>query len=253
MTAALSLDEIAVRLAQAASEVLLTRFRADDLVIDTKTLGLDIVTDADRAAEAAIAQLLHELRPGDGMVGEEGTGITTRSGVTWVIDPLDSTANYARGLPLWSVSVAAQTPEGSAAAAVAGPALGELFTSLDPVRAPMVVDASSALVLLGWGPSAAHTALGGWVGRHVTRGGKVRIPGSPALGLAWASAGRASAAYYAQDLHTWDVSAGLHLCRRQGLRTHVETSSDARHPHVLAAVPHLFDQLMDEFALGSRC
>ena len=95
---------LALRLADAADAVAMARFDASDLEVRTKADATH-VTEADLATEQAIRTILAEERPEDGILGEEfGTGgaIDRR----WVIDPIDGTANYLKGIPLWTTLIA---------------------------------------------------------------------------------------------------------------------------------------------------
>lgn len=85
---------------------LAARIRAAGLDVERKTSVSDVVTQADHAAEAYIVERLTELRPDDGIVGEEGTSRPSKSGRTWVIDPVDGTYNFARGLDWWCSALA---------------------------------------------------------------------------------------------------------------------------------------------------
>ena len=67
-----------------------------------------MVSDADRASEELLVDLLADARPDDGLIGEEGAARTGTTGLTWVCDPLDGTTNYLYGLPQWAVSVAVE-------------------------------------------------------------------------------------------------------------------------------------------------
>lgn len=78
-------------------------------VAATKTSALDVVTAMDLAVEALVRRRLAELRPGDGVLGEESGLEPGTSGVTWVVDPVDGTVNYLYGLPAYAVSLAAVT------------------------------------------------------------------------------------------------------------------------------------------------
>ncbi|GAB2635563.1 inositol monophosphatase family protein [Kribbella swartbergensis] len=94
------LRALAVRLAVAAGEELLARqpgLSIDAAGVETKTSASDPVSAADRASEKLITEGLGEARPGDGLLGEEGTARTSSTGLTWVIDPLDGTVNYLYG------------------------------------------------------------------------------------------------------------------------------------------------------------
>ena len=110
----------ALELAELADSITLPRFRALDLRVDTKP-DLTPVSDADRAAERALRERVARDRPGEGVLGEEegDDGGATR----WVIDPIDGTRNFVRGIPVWATLVALER-EGEVVAAVASaPAL----------------------------------------------------------------------------------------------------------------------------------
>ena len=93
------------------------------------------VTEADREVEDLIRGLLAEARPQDGFLGEESGAERGTSGITWVVDPIDGTVNYAYGIPSYAVSIAAVEGEPeplewtALSAAVCNPMSGELFTA----------------------------------------------------------------------------------------------------------------------------
>ncbi|MGN6252467.1 MAG: inositol monophosphatase family protein [Marmoricola sp.] len=93
---------------------LAAELRADGLRTEQKTSPSDVVTAADRAAERLIADQLAAMRPDDGLLGEEGSARPSVSGRTWVIDPVDGTYNFVRGLPWWcsAVALVAGDPDG---------------------------------------------------------------------------------------------------------------------------------------------
>ena len=96
--------ELALRLADAADEASMSRFDAPDLEVSTKA-DASHVTEADLATERAIRSLLEAERPGDGVFGEE-YGVTGDSTRQWIIDPIDGTANYLKGIPMWTTLIA---------------------------------------------------------------------------------------------------------------------------------------------------
>ena len=96
---------VAVELANRADAITLDRFGALDLRIETKP-DLTPVTDADEAVEAALREILSRERPGDTVVGEEYGGTATFEGRQWVIDPIDGTKNFVRGVPVWASLIA---------------------------------------------------------------------------------------------------------------------------------------------------
>lgn len=113
---------LALRLADAADAVAMERFDAADLRIDTKP-DRTHVTEADLATERAIRQILDAERPGDSILGEEyGTsGDTARR---WVIDPIDGTHNYMRGIPVWATLIALTVDGAPQVGVVSQPAIG---------------------------------------------------------------------------------------------------------------------------------
>ncbi|APT13777.1 histidinol-phosphatase [Mycobacterium avium] len=96
---------LALLLADRADAVTSARFGALDLRIDTKP-DLTPVTDADRAAEAELRAVLARQRPHDSIVGEEFGGDTVFTGRQWIIDPIDGTKNFVRGVPVWATLIA---------------------------------------------------------------------------------------------------------------------------------------------------
>lgn len=114
--------ELALKLAEAADEITLARFQALDLKVESKP-DRSPVTDADRAAEIAIKQILKAHRPEDGIIGEEfgSEGQTKRK---WIIDPIDGTANYLRGVPIWATLIALSIDGKSVVSVVSAPAMG---------------------------------------------------------------------------------------------------------------------------------
>lgn len=102
------LAALALRLADAARAETMAHFRMDGLeAADKRSRGVyDPVTEGDRAAERAIRALLAETRPEDGILGEEEAAVASRSGATWVIDPIDGTRAFITGLPTWGTLIA---------------------------------------------------------------------------------------------------------------------------------------------------
>lgn len=114
--------ELALRLADAADTQSLPRFDATDLKISTKA-DESHVTDADLATENAIRVILHEERPADGILGEE-YGTEGDAHRQWIIDPIDGTANFLRGVPLWGTMISLAVNGIPQVGVVSMPALG---------------------------------------------------------------------------------------------------------------------------------
>jgi histidinol-phosphatase len=119
--------ELAHSLADAADAIAMARFRATDLVVETKP-DLTPVTEADRAVEEMLRSRLAESRPDDAVLGEEfgatGSATSAASGRRWIVDPIDGTKSYARGIPVWATLIALEVDGDLVAGVVSAPALG---------------------------------------------------------------------------------------------------------------------------------
>src|ERR1700751_46669 len=117
-------DDLAVALALAdqADAVTLARFGALDRQVDTKP-DLTPVSDADRAVEPGLRGTLGRVRPGDSVLGEEFGGSSTLAGRQWIIDPIDGTKNFVRGVPVWASLIALLDDGVPSVGVVSAPAL----------------------------------------------------------------------------------------------------------------------------------
>ena len=187
--------EFALSLADDADAITLARFRAHDLRVDTKA-DLTPVSEADRAAEAALRRRLAEERPGEAVLGEEEGGEDTSG---WILDPIDGTRNYTRGIPVWATLIA----YADRIAVVSAPALsrrwwaerGEgAFADGEPIHVSGVGRLQDATVIYGLERPPPARAYDAW---HV-RG----------FGDFWAhmlvAEGAADAAFDASGLKIWD-------------------------------------------------
>src|SRR3954470_9378816 len=128
----------------------MSRFRRPATGVDSKTSATDLVSDADRDAEALIRSRILETRPDDSILGEEQGQQTGGSGLRWVVDPLDGTINYLFGLPGWSVSIACEDSQGVLIGVVHDPLRDETFTAVRGAGAarngrPIAVSAAASL------------------------------------------------------------------------------------------------------------
>jgi histidinol-phosphatase len=161
---------LAVALADRADLLTRARFGALDLRIDTKP-DLTPVTDADRAVETDMREVLARERPEDSVVGEEFGGTATFSGRQWIIDPIDGTKNFVRGVPVWASLIALLEHGVPSVGVVSAPALhrrwwaarGEgAFVSVDGAR-PRRLSVSSVAQLDS--ASLSFSSLSGWAQR----------------------------------------------------------------------------------------
>ncbi|MEY3406578.1 MAG: hypothetical protein RLZZ556_650 [Actinomycetota bacterium] len=119
--------ELAKMLADVADSISLPRFIAQDFSVETKP-DLTPVTEADRSVETAIKELLKEKRPNDSIIGEEygssGENLHGEGSRTWIIDPIDGTANFMRGVPVWATLIALAVDGKPVVSVVSAPAMG---------------------------------------------------------------------------------------------------------------------------------
>lgn len=148
------LRETAHALADVARAAVLPWFRAADLAADNKLdAGFDPVTQADRAAETAMREVLARKRPDDTVIGEEFGQSDGTSGLTWVLDPVDGTRAFLAGAPTWGVLIAVSDAEGPLFGVIDQPYIAERFwgglgeaASLGPLgERPLATRGSRAL------------------------------------------------------------------------------------------------------------
>jgi histidinol-phosphatase len=114
---------LAFELADAADAITMARFGAEDLVVDTKP-DLTPVTEADRAVELTLRERLGAARPQDAVLGEEFGSVPGAGPRRWIIDPIDGTKSYVRGIPTWSTLIALSVEDDVTVGVVSMPALG---------------------------------------------------------------------------------------------------------------------------------
>src|SRR5882724_8476981 len=117
--------EVAIRASTQAVELAL-RYQPG-IIAETKS-DKSPVTTADRECEKLIARILSEAFPEDGLLGEEGTNVESRSGRRWIIDPIDGTRDYLRGNPLWSNLIGLEVGADVVVGVVNLPGLGSLYS-----------------------------------------------------------------------------------------------------------------------------
>ncbi|UUT34849.1 inositol monophosphatase family protein [Microbacterium elymi] len=272
MTAPLSDPDDLVRLAADIAReagALARRRRAEGVQIAaTKSAVADIVTAADREVEALIRSRLAAERPADGFLGEESGAEPGSSGITWVVDPIDGTVNYAYGVPAYAVSIAAieGVPDPATwqaiAGAVFGPPTGELFTAVrgggafvhvgdrdddrtEPLRVNEHPGAAGALLATGFGyDPATHAGDLARLARVMPLARDIRRIGSAALDLAYVAAGRLDG-YFERGLNPWDHAAGALIVEEAGGRVGGVPGGRPGKDLIIAAGPDLFAALQN--------
>jgi len=219
------MTNIAIRAARAAGRVLLRYYdRVDSLNVAQKKRN-DFVSEVDRAAEAAILEIIRKAYPDHAILAEE-SGDHSGNDYQWIIDPLDGTTNYLHGFPQFSVSIALQYRGELQSAVVYDPLREEMFTAsrgsgafLDErrIRVSARKDLDGALLGTGF-PFRDQTHIDVYLAMikdliRDTAG--IRRPGSAALDLAYVAAGRTDG-FWELGLAPWDFAAGALLVKEAG-------------------------------------
>jgi len=221
-----------VRAARAGGNVLLRHMHKLDALNVVEKERMDYASEVDGLAEAEIVKELRKAGPEYAVLGEEGGHQPARGGkkarLTWVIDPLDGTSNYLRGIPHWCVSIALVDNGEPLHGVVFDPLRNELFVAsrgsgavLDDRRLRVAErrDLEGALLCTGFPPRerARARAQLDCLGALLERAEDVRRTGSAALDLAWVACGRLDG-YFEAGVQPWDVAAGVLMVREAGGR-----------------------------------
>lgn len=257
MTLELELCELATEIAEEAGRLARTRRQEGVRLAATKSSLADIVTEADREVEALIRARLRAARADDGFLGEESGAEVGSSGITWVVDPIDGTVNYAYGIPAYNVSIAAVRGEPdpatweALAGAVNAPALGETFTAarghgawVNGSRLAVTAETpAGALLATGFGyDPATHEGDIATVARVMPMARDLRRMGAAALDLAFVAAGRLDG-YFERGLRPWDFAAGALLVEEAGgVVSRIDV--DSLRPMLIAGGPDVHARLL---------
>jgi myo-inositol-1(or 4)-monophosphatase len=184
----------------------------------------DWLTIADGAVEAHLRERLASLFPNDSIVGEEGGG---KAGLyAWIIDPIDGTANFARGDRNWCVSIGFMVDGVPALGAIHAPALNETYLARrghgatlngESINVAKTTDLARSALEMGW---SARTPLADYIKMIATgfqAGAAVKRTGSGAMGMVHVACGRTDA-YAELHINAWDVAAGIVIATEAGAR-----------------------------------
>lgn len=216
--------ETAVSVAREAGAILRDRFGKPH---DIRYKGpLDMVTEADKAAEDLIAARLSAAFPGHDLLGEEGSrGAAPGSPFRWVIDPLDGTTNFAHNMPIFAVSIALEEEGTPIVGVIYDPMRDELFVAGrgegatlngKPIHPSSIDQLTGSLLVTGFSYTKEKRERQGEVWcAMLTKAQAIRQTGSAALNLCYVAAGRLDG-YWEQGIFPWDVSAGALIVAEAG-------------------------------------
>lgn len=226
MRIAPDLLETAVEAARAAGRIHL-EYRDRALNVRSKTVAGDFVTEVDALSEAAVRGIIGQAFPDHAILGEE-EGQSGGGEARWIVDPLDGTVNYARGVPVSCVSVAFERAGERQVGVVLDPNRDELFTAVKGEGAflngrRLAVSgtptlATPALVSTGFPYDVATNPENlEYVRRMLALGVALRRPGAAALDLCYVACGRFDA-YWELGIKPWDAAAGSLILEEAGGR-----------------------------------
>ncbi|MCC6674992.1 MAG: inositol monophosphatase [Thermomicrobiales bacterium] len=252
--------ELAVDTAKAAGAILRERLSLDRMV-DYKG-AIDLVTDADRASEEAIAAAIMGRFPDHRFIGEESTFLSgdTPEGTelySWIVDPLDGTTNYAHRYPHFAVSIGLEHAGKIILGVVYDPILDELFLAErgkgatlneHPIRVSTTDSLERSLLGTGFAYEADQRRENAriWNG-FLSLSQGVRRDGSAALNLCYVAAGRLDG-FWERPLNAWDMAAGTLLIEEAGgvVTGFDNTPFGPYRREVIAANPALHGELAAE-------
>ena len=236
--------------------------------IEEKGRPGDLVTEADKAAEAAILKVLRNHVPEHGILAEESGRLGNQeSAYLWAIDPLDGTTNYAHQYPVSAVSVGLLLNGVPQVGAIFDPSRQELFRAAKglgatcnrrPIRVSETAVLEKSLLVTGFAYDRRQTTDNNYAEfcylTHLTQG--VRRGGSAALDLAYVAAGRLDG-YWERGLSPWDIAAGIVLVEEAGglVTAYDQSPMNISTGRILATNGHLHSSLSQALqevpALGS--
>ncbi len=253
-----AIEKAARRAARAAGAVHIARF--GKTTFKGKSSFLDLVTEADQEAEAAVVGILHRAFPDHAILSEEGGGIDQPSQHRWIIDPLDGTTNFAHAYPHCCVSIGYERRGRLELGVILDALRGELFLARrgrgatlngKPIAVSRAATLDTALLCTGfpYDRSARRRFYLTFWEAMMTRVHGVRRTGSAALDLAWVACGRMDG-FWEFGLKPWDVAAGTLIVQEAGGRvTNMDgTRLSLTAGRIAATNRRLHKQLLDVIA-----
>lgn len=220
---------------------------------------INLVTEADRLAEALIINRIHQKYPHHDILTEESEGIDTGSEYRWIIDPLDGTTNYAHGYPVFCVSIALAVNAVVCLGVIYNPMLNEMFAAVKGAGAFLnnrrisvsaTVDLSKSLLATGFPYDIRDDENNNihYFSLMAKKARAIRRAGSAALDMAYVAAGRFDG-FWELKLAPWDTAAGsLLITEAGGLVTDLFGGSHhLKSPHVLATNAKIHNDMMGVF------
>ena len=213
------------QIVRAAGDMMRTAFNAPDRPAYSMKGQQDYLTVTDGAVEQFVREQIARRFPGDGVLGEEAGGLVEGPRL-WIVDPIDGTANFARQIPHFCISLGLMVDGVMEAGAIYEPMHDELYIAQRGqgawlngrrMRVSTIADLKASTVEVGWSTRIPLDTYLDMAGKAARAGCSVRRAGSGSLGVAYVAAGRTEA-YAEAHINAWDVAAGLLLVAEAGGR-----------------------------------
>ena len=227
--------------------------RPSSFTFTEKSSAVDFATQMDQQAEELIVREILNSRPDDGIIAEEGAARTSKSGITWVIDPLDGTVNYLYGLPGWNVSIAAKDKDGVLVGVVYAPSINGLWSAVrggdatyngDKIKCNDPVTLDKALLSTGFAYDLdLRITQGQVIANLLPQIRDLRRNGAAAVDLCYVAMG-ALDGYFEASLNEWDHAAGGLIATQAGAVISGRAGGPANKDLVVCAGPALHAQLL---------
>ena len=226
--------EVARACAEAASRIMREGY-GHAAVSGIKGRG-NVVTETDLACEKAVLEILGREFPEHAILSEESAGTTRSEGWMWVVDPIDGTKNFSRGIPHFGFNLALCQANEPVVGIAMHPLLNDVFLAVrgsggtlngEPMHVSDCASVLEGVVAIDLGYDAARAARQLELARRLWPGMQgLRTSGSAALGFAYVAAGKWDI-YVHSDLQPWDAAAGLILVREAGGVVRDRTGAEA--------------------------
>jgi myo-inositol-1(or 4)-monophosphatase len=258
MSLAIELLNLAESIALKAGSLLVNRPSKFDL--DEKSGVFDFATQMDHESEKLIVSEIIAARPDDGLIGEEGANRESKSGVTWVIDPIDGTVNYLYDIPGWCISIAAKDRDGGLAGVVYSPATqslwkahrgGGAFLNGNPIKCNDPVALNRALVGSGFAYDLEKRKIqAALIARLLPEIRDLRRLGACAVDMCHVASGSLDA-YFEAGVNEWDYAAAGLIATEAGAMISIDTGIwNGEKNMVIVAGPALHPALSAQIRAG---
>ncbi|MGQ9616467.1 MAG: inositol monophosphatase family protein [Spirochaetota bacterium] len=242
------LYELSIESARKAGMFLLERFRNGSITV-ISDLRHDVKLDVDVEAENMIIKMIGEKYPDHGFICEESGRVLQKASRNWIIDPLDGTLNYSRGIPHFCTSIAFKNEKNYLVGCVYDPVRDEMFSAIQgegsclnqtPIKRRPIMRLEEAVVAGGFFKAESFKEGTRIFERLATRVKKVRFFGSAALDLCYLACGRMNG-YIQYGVNEWDIAAAMLIAGNTGIRFDVVERNEKL--NIIAAEDFIFEDL----------